>query len=180
LYLSTNIESPGVISHNGGSGQIFIGRDPLHSGFYPEVLMNLFKDADIPIAFLKDVNTEIWSKYIFIASFALVTAVYNKTIGEVAGDGNLSEIVKDIMRETAAIALVMEIKLPADIVEKSFAKAKQFPFETKTSFQRDVELKGWQSEWDLFGGTIIRYAEKYNIPARTAKDTLDKLLRNLP
>lgn len=179
LYVGTHIESPGVVFQNGGSGQIAIGKDPQYPEFYPYNLMNLFKNADIPITFFEDVNTEIWTKYIFIASFALVTATYNKTIGEVASDENLGVLVKDIMQEIVSIAKALKINLPSDIIEKTFSKAGQFPFEMKTSFQRDVEQKGWQSEWDLLGGTIIRYGEKLNIPIQATKDTLNRLLRDM-
>lgn len=179
LYLGTHIESPGVIFQKGGSGQIAIGKDPLYPDFYPERLLSLFNNAKIPIAFFENVNIEIWSKFIFIASFALVTATYNKTIGEVAQDQHLGLLVTNIMQEMAAIAEALNIGLPPQIVETSFAKAGQFPFETKTSFQRDVETKGLQSEWDLFGGTVIRYAEKLNLPAENTKETLNKLLGNL-
>ena len=179
LYLGTHIESPGVIFQKGGSCQISIGKDPLYPEFYPEKLINLFKKANILIEFYENVNIEIWTKYIFIASFALVTATYNKTIGEVANDGKLGILVKDIMQEIELIAKALKIELPADIVETSFSKANQFPFETKTSFQRDVETKGRQSEWDLFGGTVIRYSEKFNIPANNTQKTLYKLLRDL-
>ncbi len=179
LYLGTHIEAPGIIFQKGGSCQISMGKDPLHPEFYPDKLLNLFKKADILIESFDDVNIEIWTKYIFIASFALVTATYNKTIGEVAKDKELGTIVKNIMQEIALVAGVLKIALPPDIVETSFSKANQFPFETKTSFQRDVETKGRQSEWDLFGGTVIRYAEKFNIPANTTKQTLDNLLKSL-
>ena len=179
LYLGTHIESPGVIFQKGGSCQISIGIDPLNPTFYPEKLLELFKNADILIEFFDDVNIEIWTKYIFIASFALVTATYNKTIGEVANDQSLGTIVKNIMKEVESIAKALKIELPSRIVETSFSKAKQFPFETKTSFQRDVETKGRQSEWDLFGGTVLRYADKFNIPATHTKKTLDTLLKNL-
>lgn len=179
LYLGTHIESPGVIFQKGGSCQISIGKDPLYPEFYPEKLMNLFKKAGILIEFFEDVNIEIWTKYIFIASFALVTATYNKTIGEVANGGKLGILAKDIMQEIELIAKALKIELPSDIVETSFSKATQFPFETKTSFQRDVETKGRQSEWDLFGGTVIRYSERFNIPANNTKKTLHKLLREL-
>jgi 2-dehydropantoate 2-reductase len=179
VYLGTHIESPGVIFQKGGSCQISIGKDPSHPEFYPGKLITLFRSAGILIEFFEDVNIEIWTKYIFIASFALVTATYNKTIGEVANDGNFGILVKNIMQEIALIAKALQIKLPPDIVETSFSKANQFPIETKTSFQRDVETKGIQSEWDLFGGTVIRYAEKFDIPAKNTKETLDKLLRYL-
>ena len=179
LYLGTHIESPGVIFQKGGSCQISIGKDPSYPEFYPEKLINLFKNADILIEFFEDVNIEIWTKYIFIASFALVTATYDKTIGEVANDENLGILVKNIMQEISLIAKALKIELPSDIVETSFSKANQFPFETKTSFQRDVETKGRQSEWDLFGGTVLRYADRFNIPANNTKRTLNKLLKDL-
>lgn len=179
LYLGTHIESPGVIFQKGGSGQISVGKDPLHPDFYPEKLITLFKDAGILIEFFEDVDVEIWKKFIFIASFALVTATYNKSIGGVAADTDLGILVKAIMDELALIAEAMNIELPSDIVDTSFAKAEQFPFETKTSFQRDVEVKGRQSEWDLFGGTVIRLAEKFNISAANTKATFDKLMQQL-
>lgn len=179
LYLGTQIESPGVIFQKGGSGQIAIGKDPWHPNYYPDTLLDLFKQAGIPIAYYEDVNIEIWSKYIFIASFALVTAAYDRTIGEVTNDENLGMLVRNIMREISLIAQALKIGLPSDIIEASFAKADQFPFETKTSFQRDVEIKGRQSEWDLLGGTVIRYAERFNIPANNTKATLDTLLRDM-
>ena len=56
-------------------------------------------------------------------------------------------------------------------------KASQFPFETRTSFQRDVETKGRQSEWGLFGGTVMRYAEKLGLRADNTRVTLDRLLK---
>lgn len=179
LYLGTHIESPGVIFQKGGSGQILIGKDPLNPTFYPETLLDLFKNADILIEYSDDVNVEIWTKFIFIASYALVTATYDKTIGEVAKDRNLGILVKNIMREIELIARALKIQLPSDIVETSFSKANQFPLETKTSFQRDVETKGRQSEWDLFGGTVLRYGNKFNIPAGNTKETFDKLMQNL-
>lgn len=57
----------------------------------------------------------------------------------------------------------------------------QWPFllETKTSFQRDVETKGRQSEWDLFRGPVLRYGHKFDIPADNTKETLDTLMQNL-
>jgi len=179
LYLGTHIESPGVIFQMGGSGQIAIGRDPLHPDVYPEKLIELFRNAGILIEFHEDVNVEIWKKYIFIGPFALVTATWSKTIGEVAADAGLARLVTDIMKEIASIAKALKIELPPDIVETSFLKAGQFPFETKTSFQRDVETKGRQSEWDLLGGSVIRYADRLGIPAENTRATLERLLKGL-
>jgi 2-dehydropantoate 2-reductase len=49
-------------------------------------------------------------------------------------------------------------------VETSISKANNFPFETKTSYQRDIEAKGRLNEGDLFGETIIRMGQAEGIP----------------
>lgn len=179
LYLGTHVESPGVVFQKGGSGQIAVGKDPLHPNFYPDKLLQTFSAAGILIEFFEDVNIPIWTKYIFIASFALVTATYDKTIGEVAHDQQLAVLVQAIMKEIESVARALAIELPVDIVATSFSKAGQFPMETKTSFQRDVETKGRQSEWDLFGGTILRYAEKFNLPVENTRSTFETLMKTI-
>ena len=83
----------------------------------------------------------IWEKFMFIASYGLVTACYNKTLGEVYASEEYAKSVKLIMETIYDISKAMKIGLGHDIVEQSYKKAALFPFETKTSFQRDYELK---------------------------------------
>ena len=48
------------------------------------------------------------------------------------------------------------IKVSQSLINDTFAKAKTFPFGTKTSFQRDFEKAGKKDERDQFGGAVIR------------------------
>ncbi len=176
VYIGTHIESPGVINQNGGEGKIFTGSDPRFPDYYPELLLNLMKESSARIEWMGNkINTSIWAKFIFIAAFGLVTATYDKTLGEILGDAELSRETKAIMDEIDSIARQLMIPLPSDIVQSSFEIAKQFPFETKTSFQRDVESKGEIHEGDLFGGTILRYGEELNIPTPVTSSVYAKL-----
>ena len=68
------------------------------------------------------------------------------------------------MNEVQAICSRKGIRLAEGIVETSIQKARGFPFETQTSYQRDVETKGNKNEGDLYGGTIIREGERLNVP----------------
>jgi 2-dehydropantoate 2-reductase len=43
-------------------------------------------------------------------------------------------------------------------------KTKSFPFEARTSYQRDIESKKGKNEGELFGGTIIRLGERLGVP----------------
>ena len=179
VYMGTHIESSGVIFQKGGNCNIFIGYDPKFPDFSPDSLFDLLKDSNIDFKWDSTIEVAIWSKYMFIAAYGLVTATYDKTLGEILDNSELSQKTKAIMYEIEQIAIKKNILLSSDIVETSFLKGKQFPYETKTSFQRDVESKGKINEIDLFGGTLIRYGEQYNIMIPNIKNVFDIFMEKM-
>ena len=179
VYIGTHIESPGVIYQKGGNCNIFIGRDPRFPDFNPGLLLTLLKESDVDFKLDENIKVPIWSKYMFIAAYGLVSATYDKTLGEILDDPELSQITKAIMFEIEQIAIRLKVQLDNDIVETSFIKGKQFPYEAKTSFQRDVESKGKINEFDLFGGTLVRYGEQYNIPTPNIKMVSGKFIEKM-
>lgn len=106
----------------------------------------------------------IWEKYMFIAAFGLISAQSGKTLGEIMADTQLKNQIKSIMTEIFLISKQKGIGLPDDIIERSIAKADNFPFETKTSYQRDIEQKGSINEGDLYGGFITRQGQALGVP----------------
>lgn len=163
-YVGTHIEKAGVVTQKGAPGVILCGKNPSSQDFNHEPIIAFFNQADIRFTWVDNPFPAIWEKFIFIAAFGLVTAYSGKTLGAVAADPELRGLVGSIVREILAIAEKKGILLPADIVETSIAKANNFPFETKTSYQRDIEAKGVLNEGDLFGGTIIRMGQEHGVP----------------
>ena len=175
VYVGTHIEEPGVVTQRGGDGIILCGADPEWPRLDHAPLVEFFARAGIRFEWRADPYKAIWEKYIFIASFSLVTACFGKTLGEVHNDAGLREKVRAIMSEIELLARKKGIDLPADVVDSSLAKAGNFPFETKTSFQRDVEGKGSVNEGDLFGGTIIRTGKALGIDTPATCDVYAQL-----
>lgn len=175
VYVGTHIEKPGVVTQKGGEGTILCGRDPGTATFDAQEIIAFFQQLDIKFTWNDDPYPAIWSKYIFIAAFGLVTASSGKTLGEVMADTDPQTQVRAVMEEIAAIANKKGIVLPRDIVDASLKKAHNFPPETKTSFQRDVEVPGKPHEGDLFGGTIVRMGQEFDVPTPTARRLLATL-----
>ncbi|MBU4055655.1 MAG: 2-dehydropantoate 2-reductase, partial [Proteobacteria bacterium] len=117
----------------------------------------------------------IWEKFMFIAAYGLVTAQTGKTVGEVLKDEESKACIQGIMGEIASIAKRKEIELPENIIAESMAKGKQFPFSTKTSYQRDVEQPGRKNEGDLFGGAILRQGRVLGIPTPVTESIYSKI-----
>ena len=121
----------------------------------------------------------IWEKYIFIAAFGLTTAWSGKTLGQIMEDDESKAMVQSIMMEIRAIAQSKGIRLPENIIEASINKANNFPFDTKTSYQRDVETKGRVNEGDIYGGTIIRMGEALGISTPATKTIYAQIQQRL-
>jgi 2-dehydropantoate 2-reductase len=162
VYIGTHIEQPGVVVQNGGDAVILFGKDPRHLDYDPQPILDFLTNMEINFKWHNDSAPAIWEKYIFIASFGIVTGYSGKTLGEVMANSKLKDEAAQIMKEIVLLADKKEIKLPSNIIEISLAKANKFPYATKTSYQRDLE-KGLKNEGDLFGETIIQIGEELNI-----------------
>jgi len=175
IYISSCISAPGEVFHSGASGNILLGAEPGRKGFDPAPLLCLLEHGGIPYEWLEDPRTAIWTKYIFIAPYGLVTGMSAKTIGAVIADPELARLVQGIQKEIADIAAARGIRLPADAAQKAFEKGKSFPFDTKTSFQRDLEILHKPHEGDLLGATILRMGREAGIPTPVTSEVYKKI-----
>lgn len=175
IYISSSITEPGIVRHTGGQGLIITGEEPEGNTPRPQGLLQLLEQAGIPFEWHRDPFSPIWTKFIFISPFGLITAVSDRTIGEVLEDPALSCDVKGMMEEVVRVARAKKVKLPEDIVEKTLEKAASFPADTKTSLQRDIEIRRPKDERDLFGGAVIRMARRNGVSAPLIEKYLNAL-----
>jgi 2-dehydropantoate 2-reductase len=164
VYLGTHIESPGVINQSGGNGIILFGKDPQFPEYSAENIIQFFRETGIGFEWKDNPFPAIWEKFIFIAAFGLVTASFGKRLGEVMKTENLNLLVYQIMQEIAAIAEKKCVGLPDDIIKQTMRKASNFPYDARTSYQRDVESWPKPNEGDLYGGVILREGAKLGVP----------------
>jgi 2-dehydropantoate 2-reductase len=169
VYLSSYVEEPGVVVHIGNPGRMIFGRDPEHPDYIPHDIFGLFEKSSITYEWKEDANPAIWEKYLFIASFGLVSARYNRTLGEILEEPSLKEEVIGMMNEIYSISLKKNIGLAEGTVDLTLKKAATFPRDTQTSLQRDIHQRKGKSELELFGGTIIDLGKKLGIPTPITK-----------
>lgn len=178
VYISSHVEKPGVINHISNNARVIFGKDPKKPEYTAENIISLFQKANIDFNWKDNPAPAIWEKYIFIASFALTTACYNKTIGEVLDDNSLKSKVINIMEEIKAIANKKDIGLSDDIIDKTLEKAASFSYNIKTSLQRDIIKNKQDNELDIFGGAIIRLGKQLSIETPVTSKIVKKLKYN--
>ncbi len=175
VYVASHIKEKGVIEHKGISGKIIFGKDPLHINYEPKWVIDLLKECRIDIIYKENSFPDIWIKFFFIASFGLVSARYDKSIGQVIEETELKKRVTAIMQEIQKIASKKAIDLPGSIIEQTFQKAGTFPYDTQTSLQLDVQSKKANNELDLFAGAIINYGKQLNIPVNETEKIYNEI-----
>jgi 2-dehydropantoate 2-reductase len=169
VYVGTHIESAGVITQRGGACKILFGPDPSRPDWSPGELLALFDQAKIKSEWTMQVQAEIWKKFTFISAYGLVCAAHNKTVGQILDDPALKEEVQSVIQEALSLATAAGVNLPPNIGTESFEKARGFPHETKTSFQRDFERFDRADERDLFAGAMIKMADELKIEVGTTR-----------
>ncbi len=163
VYVASHVVQKGVIMHKGKPGKIILGKDVLHIDFSVDFVIEIFKKAEIDVHFSENPFVEIWTKFLFIASFGLITARYNISIGEVNSVNIYKNEAKEIMAEIIKVAECKGILFSELHIEETFQTASTFPYNTPTSLQLDVQSRKNKTELELFAGTIIHYAKSFNI-----------------
>lgn len=163
IYVASHIKEKGIVEHKGKPGKIFIGRDPENFNKNIDWIADLLSESRIDFELKDNSFTEIWTKFIFIASFGLVTSKYNSSIGDVCTVPLQRGEAAEIMKEIKLIADKKGIKLNTEILEKTFEKAATFPPKTPTSLQLDINSNKANNELELFANPIINYGIELNI-----------------
>jgi len=132
VYILAHIKAPGVIRKK---GRVFAG---IFGGEDQEAVakvVSLFDKADLRYKTPKDIKTALYKKYIFIATFATLTAYYDESIGAVY-EKHYDE-AKRLLEEIAEFAKESEGIDIADEVQKSLDTAAKVPYDSSTSMALD-------------------------------------------
>ncbi|WP_407480527.1 ketopantoate reductase family protein [Elizabethkingia miricola] len=163
VYVASHIKEKGIVEHKGKPGILIFGHDPQNKSADIDWVVRLLEESNIKFSFKDNPLTDIWEKFIFIASFGLVTAKHNSSISSVCTNEEQNQEAVEIMEEIKLIAKAKNIYLPEDIVAKTMGKAVGFPPGTPTSLQLDIHSDKESNELELFGGAVINYGKELNI-----------------
>jgi len=163
VYISSRIESPGIVRHVGGPGKIFFGPEKGDTGLYGSI-EKVLTDASIKAELTDRIGLEVWRKFMFMSPFAGVTALKGQTFGEVLGSEESFKLLKGMMMELEQLGRKTGVDLPGDIVSLSLETGRKFPSETKSSMQLDFE-KNKKNELDTFIGYVVRQCREEGIQA---------------
>lgn len=162
VYISSYIETPGIVRQAGGACQLVFGPDEGRAESY-RPLETFLRAAGIKADLSANIAVPLWSKYLFVSPMAGVTSLTGLTFGDVMEDEKGRAMVFGLMAEIADLAGAKGVALPEDSIETAIARVRQFPPATKSSMQLDFE-RGGRSELELFVGFAVRAGRSLGVP----------------
>jgi len=163
VYIASQLTEPGDCRQTGGSCKMFFGSEAADEPDREEVPI-LFRDADIDAEYRHDIETIVWEKYLFVSPLGNATTFRDTTIGGILEDKEGMELMETLLDELLVLAAEHGIRFPAGIKEATIDKARGFPYEAKTSYQRDFE-QDKKTEIETFTGFIVKESRRLGLAA---------------
>jgi 2-dehydropantoate 2-reductase len=162
VYISSLLTGPGACRQVGGSCKMFFGVEGKEDPDGKRV-ESLFRAAEIDAEYRSDIKNIAWEKYLFVSPVGNATTFRNRSLGEILEDSEGMGLMETLIDELLALADEHGVEFPAGIKETTIEKVRGFPYETKTSYQRDFE-QGNRTEIETFAGFIVDEARRRGIP----------------
>ena len=130
-----------------------------------------------------DIQAEIWRKYMLNCAYNVLTAAYDRTIGQLRDDPVTRQEYHDLLMEACHVAQAKGVALTEDIAEKEYDRFLHVLKDDATSsLQRDLHPADGgphgQTELDTFSGYLVRQAHLLGVAVPLA-ERYDKLLREM-
>ncbi len=143
----------------GGEGPVSIERNPALGP-----LEKALTSANFNVQIVDDASSLIWGKLVINSAINPLTALLRVKNGEVLERPSARELLGQLARETAQIAIAENIHLPfADPVAAAEDVARQTAA-NQSSMLQDI-LRGAPTEIDAICGAVVKTAEKHGLAA---------------
>jgi 2-dehydropantoate 2-reductase len=173
--VSASIVKPGVIHQVGTFMRMIFGELDGRISKRGQALLALCQKASFDSTLSEQIMTDLWMKFILLATNASITAATRQPIGKLRDDPEIRPTIIAAVREVYAIGRAKGIALPADAVEKVLEFIGHAPPAMKASMALDLE-RGNRLELPWLGGKVVALGRELNVPT-PVHSTMYALLR---
>jgi 2-dehydropantoate 2-reductase len=165
-HISASITAPGVITQVGTFTRMQFGEPDGSRSKRGEAFLAMCEKAGIEVNFSATILTELWMKFVLLASNAGMMSLARQPIGNLRDDPDMRPIFLAAYREVVDVGRAKGIALPADAVEKIVAQTSGMPPPMKASMALDLD-RGNRLEVPWLSGKVVALGKQYGIPTPT-------------
>jgi len=164
--ISASIVGPGLIQQVGTFMRMIFGELDGKRRRRGEGFLALCQKAGFDATLSEQILTELWMKFILLASNASIMALARQPIGRLRDDPDLRPIFIAAYRETIDVGRASGVALPADALEKILDFTGHAPPAMKASMALDLD-RGNRLELPWLGGKVVELGRKLGVPTPT-------------
>jgi 2-dehydropantoate 2-reductase len=163
VHILSTISAPGVISQTAGPRTIRFGEKDGHVSVRTERILAVLKGAGINAEISRQIEVDLWEKFLFICAQGGVTALGRLSIGEILACPETTAFYRGVMEEVGAVGRAKGVRLPADAVDRALAFARGLQPGMRSSLAHDLS-QGNRLEAETLAGTVVRYGREVRVP----------------
>ena len=164
--ISASIVAPGVIRQVGTFMRMLFGELDGSRSKRGEAFLALCQKAGFDVVLSDQIVSELWLKFILLATNASVMALARQPIGKLRDDPDMKPQFVAAYNEVIAIGKARGVKLPADTLDKMLAFNAGAPPTMKPSMALDLE-RGNRIELPWLGGKVVELGRTLGVPTPT-------------
>lgn len=164
--ISASITAPGTITQVGTFMRMIFGELDGRRSQRAEDFLVLCGKAGFDATLSEQILTDLWMKFILLASNAGMMALARQPIGALRDDPDLRPIFTSAYREAIAVGRARGIALPADALERIVELTKHFPPDMKASMALDLD-RGNRLELPWLSGKVAELGRQLGVPTPT-------------
>jgi 2-dehydropantoate 2-reductase len=160
--ISSSIVRPGVIGHHASFAVLEFGELDGRESDRLQRFLAACQQADIKARIDPDITAAIWRKYIFLASFAAITALTRCPFGAIRKSPATYELLTRAVAEVAAVGVAKGVDLGSDPVADAMQVIAGVGDDIKASMLVDLE-RGKPIEVEYLSGAVQRLGREFGI-----------------
>jgi 2-dehydropantoate 2-reductase len=164
--ISATIAAPGLLRQTGTFMRLVFGEADGTLSPRGEAFLAMCQKAGFDATHSNQILTELWMKFILLASNAAMTAATRKPIGLLREDPEIAPMFERVYAEVAAVGRAKGIKLPGDAVEKVLGFNRNAPPAMMASMAHDL-IKGNRIELPWLSGKVVALGRELGVPTPT-------------
>jgi 2-dehydropantoate 2-reductase len=164
--ISASITAPGVIQQVGTFMRMIFGELDGKISKRGEDFLALCLKAGFDATLSEQILTELWMKFILLASNAGIMALARQPIGKLRDDPDLRPIFLAAWQEVIDVGRARGVTLPADALDKILDFTSHVPPNMKASMALDLD-RGNRLELPWLGGKVAELGRQLGIPTPT-------------
>jgi 2-dehydropantoate 2-reductase len=173
--ISASIKGPGLIQQVGSFMRMIFGELDGTRSRRSEDFLALCLKAGFDATLSDQILTDLWMKFILLATNASMTAASRLPMGRLRDDPDIRPIFMAAYQEIIDVGRAKGIPLPADALERIIAFNAHVPPAMKASMAIDLD-RGNRLELPWLGGKVVEFGRQLGVPTPT-HDTLYAMLK---